>query len=495
MTIKKLLIGCLMIASSAGAESIPLQPVAFEKGEFQYFLDDYLIENRFDKLFNASPRHIVHKGKPDQQNPLIVADKPWEIHGILANPSIIYDKEQSLFRAYYHIYKNPDGSTPSRLGYAESKDGVHWAKPEFGKFPWKGDNTNIIFEASHFQIVDIPDDKKGGARYLGLYINDADNGEYLARSQDGINWERASKILPAYSDCQHSIVYDRKRDEFLIYFRNKYQFEQKKEHPKAGTTRVISRLANKELFTLWKEMPKAVILPQGNDALLFYGMTVAIRDNVYFGFLEQYDLYPDETLDVELRTSRDGLDWKRQDTDEYRMVRGRYKRQKDGDHLISRGKYGEWNGGMVKPAGFIEYGNEWLVYFAGYEGYHGEVLEKKGSIGLLRFRKEGFVSVRSHESLPSYVITRPLIWPGGQLKVNFDGIDVFPKPGSLRVRVVDAARNPIEGFSFADCESFEGDDVRAAIRWKSADIASLKGREIRLEFEFQHGDLFGFIAD
>ncbi len=482
----KILAVLLLSASYSIAEDIPLEPVALKSGEFQYFVDDYLVENRFDHRLLGNVRRFLHSAPPEKSNPVLVADKPWEIDALIGPVSVMYDQEHGLFRAYYYIYSTPDKSTLSRLGYAESKNGVNWIKPEFDFALWEGKKTNIIFEhpgkgVEIFQLIDIPESERGGHHMLAYYVGP--DGGYLAGSEDGIIWESLQRIVPSRSDCQHNIVYDSRRKEFVIYYRNVEQFKQVQDHTKAGPTRVISRISNPKLFSLWEERPKAVILPEGNDAVLFYELPTTIRDNVYFGFLEQFELYPNETLDVQLCTSRNGLSWKRQGS---------------GDLLIKRGKYGDWNGGMVRSASLVEFGKEWLLYYVGYAGYHGEVREKGASMGLLRFRKEGFVSLRSSDKYgakSSFVITRPLVWPGGDLQVNFDGLDVFPEAGYLEVQVVNLDRKVIEGFSYEDCETFKGDEVRANIKWKASDITSLVGKEIRLEFKFHNGDLFGFVAD
>ncbi len=478
------LFGGLAMAGGACAQGIPEGPIAVEKEVFQYFVDDYLVENRFDRLFLVSVRHHVHTGKPDAANPVMVADKPWETYGIIGGASVTRDPESGRFRAYYHLFAEPDKSTPARAAYAESEDGVKWTKPLFDIRTYKGEPTNIIFpptakqEAILFQLVDVPPALRQGHQWLAYYMGE--DGGYLAGSQDGIHWQSVQHIIPDRSDCQHNVVYDARRKEFAIYYRNLQQFRQRTNTPIPGTTRVISRIASPELFTLWKGRPQAVIIPEDEDALLLYGMPVTMRGGVYFGFLEQYDIYPKDELNVELRTSRDGIVWRRQ-------------RSKEG-HLIRRGKTGAWDGGMIKPAGLVEVGDEWLLYYTGYAGNHREVLQKPGAMGLLRFRKEGFVSIRSHPKDLSYVITRPLIWPEGNLWVNFDGVNAFPEPGSLRVRVVDADRTEIPGFSYEECEGITGDAVRAEIRWKNASLANLAGKEIRLEFQFERGDLFGFIA-
>ncbi len=484
---------------------IPLESLPIPSGEFQAFVDDYLVENRYDEKMLVTVRHHVHQGRQEPANPLIVADQPWETADLIGPASVIYDSQAKLFRAWYVIYDTAhvktDRELPNRVGYAESKDGISWTKPLFDLYPWDGEKSNVVFQhgkkgATMFQLVDIPEEKRGGHRFLGFFVGD--DGSYLAGSPDGINWKALNKILPTKSDCQHSVTYDAQRDEFVIYYRNLAHFQQIKDHPRSGVTRVVSRIANKELFTLWEGIPRAVLIPDGKDAVLFYGMTVSIRHQIYYGFLEHFDLYPNSTLDSELTTSRDGLTWKRYDREVYAMKRGRYARKEDKELLITRGPYGEWNGGMVKPSiSLIDYNGEWLLYYTGFGGYHTleDAFTKKSALGLLRFRKEGLVSLRSHPSLKSYVVTRPLIWPGGTLKVNFDGSDVFEERGSLRVRVVNVDRSPIEGFSYDDCERFEGDDVRAPIRWANADLNQLKGREIRLEFEFKRGDLFGFVAE
>jgi len=54
-------------------------------------------------------------------------------------------------------------------------------------------------------------------------------------------------------------------------------------------------------------------------------------------------------------------------------------------------------------------------------------------------------------------------------------------------------RKPIEGFDYADCEPFQRDQVRHPVSWRAADIADLKGRLIRPEFEFKNEDLFAWI--
>ncbi|MBG89180.1 MAG: hypothetical protein CMO80_20105 [Verrucomicrobiales bacterium] len=63
--------------------------------------------------------------------------------------------------------------------------------------------------------------------------------------------------------------------------------------------------------------------------------------------------------------------------------------------------------------------------------------------------------------------------------------------GSLRCEIQDAAGKVIPGFSMKDCEAAVGDAIEYPIRWKgSAELKSLVGRPVRLQFELKDADLF-----
>jgi hypothetical protein len=140
----------------------------------------------------------------------------------------------------------------------------------------------------------------------------------------------------------------------------------------------------------------------------------------------------------------------------------------------------------------IEVGDEWRLYYNGWNGHHRD-LERQGVLGLARWRKEGFISVRADgHGRRSYLVTRPLRWPGGDLVVN--AAADAPRGGFVRVAVSDPLRDPVEGFGYDDGEAFTGDATRHRVRWGARSANELKDRFIRLEFEFAHADLYGFVA-
>ena len=88
------------------------------------------------------------------------------------------------------------------------------------------------------------------------------------------------------------------------------------------------------------------------------------------------------------------------------------------------------------------------------------------------------------------LITRPLIFKGDQLVLNFSA----SAAGSLRVEVLrDQMDVPIEGFTQNDCVEILGDDLERCVRWKSsAELGRLAGVPIRLRFLFRDADLYSF---
>ena len=462
----------------------------------QMFVDDYLVENRFDaNMLSATVPHAAHspERRPD---PVLRPDRPWEHENGLGYPGVVFDGEKRRYRLYYSVYHKTTQGKPDYppggyfLCYAESEDGIHWEKPDLGLIPWgEQRETNIVLQGEceanlpHVHAAEAGED--GGPKNIGtvparflrghrfvLYYNDM--GHYLATSDDGIHWrERAHRVIPNRIDCLHTMVYDEERDVFVSFLRNKLIFGGRIAPPELrGNTRAISRLSNPDWWTTWDGIPASVLIPDQGDAKRFYGMPTFRYGGVYWGMLQQFDEDP-QTIEVELVFSRNGIDWKH--------LPGRPR-------LIPVGEPGTWDGGMVISGDrVIEQGDEWRIYYTGYVGHHNA--EKNcGSIGFSTIRKEGFASIRSGEN-EGFVLTRPLRWPGGRLFVNADA-----SRGMIRARVTDLRRQTIDGFDYPDCEPFQGDGVRHPVSWKGGSLVDFQGRIIRLEFRLRNADLYAFVA-
>jgi len=498
-----IVVGCALLAAASGLLQAEPARAARHRvialNEPQMFCDDYFVDNRYNEEFiSARVPHVLHRGERLAE-PLLTRDdeKPWECGSGIGYPSVLYDAEADLFRLYYTTHTRPSDDNPLPgycVCYAQSKDGLNWDKPLFDVQPW-GDLalTNIVLRGrlegkiAHVHTAPaeaarpdgerirnlgmLPAEDLRGHRFVAYYC---DHEHYLATSEDGIHWQqRQQMILPNRVDCYQTIVRDAAIGEYVIFYRNKLIYDPARQRAK-GNTRMITRLASPELWSLWDGMADTVLIPDGDDAGRFYSMPTFLYGGVYWGMLAQFAESP-QTIEVELVWSRDGFNWER--------APGR-------PMFIPVGEPGAWDDGMVFAADrVIERGDEWWLYYTGHNGYHDEQ-GRSGSVGLVKLRKEGFVSIRADErGQESYLVTRPILWPGGDLVINADA-----SKGSVKVAVVDANRMPHEGLGCEDCVPFEGDAVRHRVQWKNAGIASLKGEIVRLEFAFRRADLFAFLA-
>ena len=106
------------------------------------------------------------------------------------------------------------------------------------------------------------------------------------------------------------------------------------------------------------------------------------------------------------------------------------------------------------------------------------------------WRRDGFVSM-TNASLPGIgdpgtLTTKPLVTDGKALHVN---ADVHAK-GSLTVEVLDAAGNPIPGYT---SHPGQGRPVDAQVRWKGGrTLAALAGQQIKLRFSLVNTDLYAY---
>jgi len=107
----------------------------------ELFIDHYLIDTMI------GTRLVLQK--PRDEGPVLKFDKPWE--GLLCGYiTIINDGE--TYHAYYRgIPEVGKGYTSLETTcYAESKDGIHWKKPNLGFFEVNGtlENNLILADAA-----------------------------------------------------------------------------------------------------------------------------------------------------------------------------------------------------------------------------------------------------------------------------------------------------------------------------------------------------------
>ncbi len=225
----------------------------------------------------------------------------------------------------------------SNFSVATSKDGSDWEKPPLGLVEYAGSKQNpfvdwkTVAQDGCSNVLFDSHDPESQRRYKSLYQvphvgeDTKRTGLYVSFSSDGLRWHDYSgnPVLDTSKvDDTHTILgWDQQYNKYTAFLRPAFAL--------AGGIRVIGRSESLD-FVHWTEPAKQIILnPDGRDpeGTEFYGMAAMVYQDIYVGLLWVYhnDLHykykfclPEEklarhqqTIDVQLVTSRDGLRWER----------------------------------------------------------------------------------------------------------------------------------------------------------------------------------------
>lgn len=279
MTKPKALLAVLVLLSVASTVSAQTDVVNVGSDK-QLFLgpwakdgrDTHLVESMTKVSMTTNPARVTGER-------LVELDQPWEGDRLM-DLSMFVLRDGETFRMYYGalakypmIWAEPNCRI---LCYAESKDGIHWEKPNLGLFEWKGSRkNNIILPNDDFKYVMSefagpgvfidPQAKRSEEKYklimkmtpvrsfsdsgimdrrrdalnklkeLGVPVDLTSNekvpdgsatlrkAQYMFSSPDGIRWTLMStqKVNPGASDTHFSVFWDDHRGEYITYTRVK----------------------------------------------------------------------------------------------------------------------------------------------------------------------------------------------------------------------------------------------------------------------------------
>ncbi len=428
----------------------------------ELFVDRALIES----LKGDADLH-VHQPKPEDV--VLVTDKPWE-GNTCAYYSIFQDGD--IYRMYYrgsHFdEKTKKAGHPEVTCYAESKDGVHWTKPNLGIVEWNGSKeNNIILKGIGVHcFVAFRDDNPNcspDAKYKGISRGrpEGKRGLYVFQSPDGIHWSLIKDqpvITEGAFDSQNLAFWDPVSGLYVDYHRI---FVNK--------VRTIMTCTSQD-FVTWTK-PVLLKFPNAPNQHLY---TNAVRPyprapHIRIGFPTRY-LPEGSRVEPVFMASRDGVTFTRYPEP---VIPRTAPKDRDGN----RSNYMA-NGLLSLPGNEKEY----AVY--GTEAYY------TGPDSRLRrftYRVDGFVSFQAKPQ-GGELITKPVIFEGDQLFVNFK----TQGQGRLRVELLDETGSPLKGFSLADCQPLQGDEIEQAIPWKSANLKQHAGQPVRLRFVLEDGELYAY---
>lgn len=214
---------CLVFLALTATEIRGAEPVDIGSRR-ELFVDLTLIdsvEGRAElKLHHPIPREISLR-----------FDQPWEGNAS-GYPTVFQDGE--LYRMYYRGHRYLLDKPPLRQAqtetvcYAESRDGIHWTKPNLGIHKWPGvEDNNIIWmgspEAHNFApFKDTNPDCPPEQRYKAIGGTVASKGLWTFQSADGIHWTRLSEgpvVTKGAFDSHNTAFWDPVQKRYSMYVR------------------------------------------------------------------------------------------------------------------------------------------------------------------------------------------------------------------------------------------------------------------------------------
>ncbi len=439
--------------------------------------------------------------------PVLTPEEPWERHGCCA-PTVMLDS--GVYKMWYCAYGEDD---VARSCYAVSTDGIHWQRPNLGLIDYAGSRDNnivISFHGGVFQhhgsIFKDPADKPerrfkciyggglyayesiygGGARFRYDAVLPATwhySGIAGAYSPDGIHWTPYEElIMPWYTDTVNVAFWDDRIQKYVAYVRwNEYLRVEAGALKGSFDYRAIARSESQDFENF--PLPEKILEPDFNhpeDADMWGGGlydTAAVKypfaADAYLIFTAAYH-HTNDTLDVELATSSDGV----------HFTRWR-------EPFVRLGPAGDFDSMMIyMGVGMLPIGDEIWLYYGGFDQPHDQVTEGKyrPAIGRVRVRLDGFVS-QDAGGQGGWLTTRPFVLEGDHLEVNLDG----SSRGWLKVEILDETMQPLQGFTEQEADRLVGNDVRSVATWGGKrDLSAIRGKPVRLRFVGSSVKLYAF---
>jgi len=455
------------------------------------FVDDYLIGRMIDTelvMHHPVPREIV-----------MVHDAPWEGSGT-GYHTIFRDGD--IYRMYYKSWEltvTDEGLEiphETLAAYAESRDGIHWEKPNLGLFEFNGstDNNLVWVGPGSHDFTPFKDTNPvcpPEARYKAVG-NGGKAGLLAFISPDGIHWsplQETGIITEGAFDSQNLAFWDEMRGEYRVYFRD---FREGSRDIKTAVS---------DDFVHWTEgawlaYPGATVEQLYTNQVKPYYRA----PHIFIGFPSRYvERHWDETLfrdlpefehrkrrakasprygsavtDALFMTSRDGVTFKRWGEAFLRPGLRYTDNWAYGDNYIA------WH--VVETASDISGAPNEISLYATESYWTG----KSSVLRRFTMRIDGFVSVHAPAVGGSFE-TKSIVFEGNRLVLNA----ATSAAGYIKVEIRDRRGRVIPDRSFDDCVELFGDSLERTVTWADgADIGDLAGEPVRLRFFMKDADLY-----
>jgi len=450
------------------------------KDQREMFVDTFLIE----QLHNAT----LQMHHPINEGPVFKFDKPWE-GNFSAYCTIL--KDGDLFRAYYRGMREAgnDGKDAEVTCYAESRDGIHWEKPNLRIYEVKGTMENNVILAHAAPVthnfcpfIDTNPNAKPEQKYKALG-GTKESGLIAFVSSDGIHWEKLQEepvFTKGVFDSQNVAFWSASEQKYVCYFRT---WTGEGYHGFRSVGRTTS-----DDFIHWSKPQDMTFGDTPLEHLYTQQTSPYYRaPQIYVAIGARFmpnrqvltetqaralDVNPDyfkDCSDAIFMTSRGGNKYDRTFMESF--IRPGIGLQ----NWVSRSNYPALNVVQTSPSEMSVYVNENYAQPTAY-------------LNRYSLRIDGFVSLAAGY-YGGEMITKPFVFDGKELEINYS----TSAAGGIKIEIQDEEGNPISGFTMDDCQEIIGNQISRTVSWEGkTDVGSLSGKPIRLHIFLKDADLYSF---
>jgi len=471
-----------------------MQPLTVS-GNRQLFIDDHIIDEK------RNIHRTVHQPTKFVGNPIIMPFSPCEGNTVNCYGTVMRD--EGIYKMWYQGF----GGTPYSSHYATSHDGIYWDKPDLGLIEHNGNKNNNLFlyDMATPMIIKDPLDEDPDRRFKSIFYEVLQPNTSVAFSPDGIHWTKyaGNPVRKDPTDLHNLLGWDDRYGKYVAYIRP--------DLSRTDNIRTVGRSVSED-FINWTES-EIVLQPDSQDppGTEFYWCPVFKYQGVYFGLPSVYHTYLEEPkirmgapLDVQLATSRNGINWQRTEERNPFIPRGGPGTVDSGEiysakePLVVDDELWFYYGGFIVDHGIThdQLGRPAFSPEGGSTFGYGQetkqlLAQRGGTINLAKLRLDGFASMEADEE-EGFLVTKPFACENAHLLIN-----AYARGGEITVAVLDEAGQHVgdyySGFRKIDCSSFDSDSLRHKVTWRHfTSLESLKGQIIRLKFYLRNARIYSF---
>lgn len=472
------LLALTVMCGYTGAEPSKDEKVINIGNRREIFVDSYLLDTLKGVQLTA---HV-----PRDEGSVLQFDKNWE-SSTPAYITILHDGAGDIYRLYYRGgHERDNGKRQENTCYAESKDGIHWERPSLGIVDVKGSKANnVILEEVPFTHNFSPFiDKKPGVpaeqRFKAFAGTDR-TGLFPYVSADGIHWKKITDkpvITDGLLDSQNVAFWSESEQVYVCYFRSWTGGGE-------GGYRSISRATSKD-FINWS---KGVEMTYGNAP---FEHLYTQQTSPYFRAPHVYIAIGSRFVPHRQILSTEQLERLKVDPSQHKGLSEPFLMSSRGGNTYDRTfmeafippamGQNHWSARTNYPSLNVVPTEEGRMSLYVNQDY----AQPTGHLRRYSMRVDGFSSLKGTYQ-GGYVVTKPIIFKGQELEINFSTSAV----GEIRIGLEDEHGKVISGYSMVDCQQIIGNELSRIVNWgDNSDLSKLAGKPIRLRVYLADAHLY-----